>query len=269
MVTSVNGAALAALRAQENAAAGRATTDGSSAGSAAGASPNANPAVVYDGAPELPDLAAMRSVQDGLNSAVALSDVGLSAGRTISDLLGMMREKVASAQSASSDGEKQALDGDYQQLLKTIDQIASSASFQGVKVLDGASGDLQFKADPNGDGTVSLTQQDFTTGGAVIGLAGTSLLGSSDDLANVLSQVDAAGARVATQLSQMSAQADQIRGHLGVLSQAQSSLAGEGQADLDADSARLQALQVQQMLSDQGGGVAGNSPQALLSLFRS
>jgi flagellin len=103
----------------------------------------------------------------------------------------------------------------------------------------------------------------------VLSLAGSDLLGSSDDIASLLGQVDAASAGLTQHLSQMSARSEQIQGHLSVVGQLQSALSGGQTADLDADGARLQALQLQQALSGQGAGVANQAPQTLLSLFRS
>ena len=269
MVTSVNGNSLAALQARENALANR-------SGGAPGASSTTSdgggrdPAVVYAGSSGTPGLSGVLSVQDSLNRAASIADVGASAGQTIADLIKLLKEKATVAQSATGADQKAALNGDYQDLLQTIDQIAKSASFQGVKMLDGSSsGDLQFKADPNGDATINLTPQDFTPGGPLIGLAGTDLLGSTDDIAGVLGQVDAASNAIAGQLSQMNAQSDQIQGHLSVVSQLQTVLAGQAPVDLNADGARLQALQLQQALAGQGAGMANQAPQALLALFRS
>lgn len=269
MVTSVNGNSLAALTARDNALAGR-TSGLQNQGVPADGATGPDQAVVYAGSSEAPNLSAVLSVQDSLNRAAGVSDVGVSAGQTIADLLSLVREKVSAAQGAASPEDKSGLDADYQQLLQTIDQIASSASFQGVKMLDGSSsGDLQFKADVRGDTSIAFTPHDLTVGGPVLGLAGTDLLGTSDDIAGVLGQVDAASAAVGARVSQMTAQGDQIQGHLGVVGQLQSALSGQAPADLDADGARLQALQIQQALAGQGTGIVNQGPQALLSLFRS
>ncbi|THD82681.1 MAG: hypothetical protein E7812_00975 [Phenylobacterium sp.] len=269
MVTSVNGSSLAALLAQENAQANRTSTTATPAGADTNTDSSQDPAVIYSGSND-PSVNAILSVQDSLNKAASISDVGLSAGGTIADLLATMREKVVAAQTNSTPDQQSALNDDYQQLLQTVDQIAGSASFQGVTMLNGASSsDLQFNAGLSGNTTLSLTPQDFTTAGPVVGLAGTDLTGSSDDLASLLDQVDQASSSVATQLGQMGGQSDQIQAQLGVVSQLQSSLAGAGgTTDLSADTARLQALSVQQMLSGQSSGVANQAPQALLSLFR-
>lgn len=268
MVTSVNGNALAALQARDNALANR-TTGATIPSLADGAGSGRDPAVIYAGADGAPGLSAVLAAQESLNRAASLADVGANAGKAISDLLKLAREKAVAAQSAGSD-DKAGLNADFQQLLQTIDQIAGSAAFQGVKMLDGkSSGELQFKADASGEASISLTPQDFTSGGPLIGLAGADLLGSSADLANLLGRIDTASQAVDEQLGQLKGKGEQIQAHLGLLSQLQSALSSGGSVDLDADTARLQALQVQQALAAQGAGVANQAPQALLALFRS
>lgn len=271
MVTSVNASSLAALLAQENALANRAAqSQGQSQSPAAPASdaagaPAQDPAVIYAGLAAAPGLGGLLSVQASLNRAASISDVGLSAGQTIADLLSLARGKVAQAAAAPDD--RTALDADYQQLLATIDQMAGSAAFQGVTMLNGAgSGDLSFKTDPAGEAGAGLTPLDLTTAG--LGLAGSALTGSDADLAGLLGQVDAASASAAAQLARLGAQSQQVQTHLGAVGQLQSALAGAAPPDLDADGARLQALQAQQVLAGQRGGVVSQAPQALLSLFR-
>ena len=69
-------------------------------------------------------------------------------------------------------------------------------------------------------------------------------------------------------LAQMNGQAAQIQTHLGVVTQLSGALSDQTTPDLDADGARLQALQVQQALAGLSQGIANQAPQALLSLFR-
>jgi flagellin len=267
MVTSVNGGALAALLAQEQALARRApAADAQAPAPALG--DQTDPAVVYDGATG-PALSAILATSDSLNRAASISDVGVSAGKAIADLVDVLKEKAGEAQSAASPDDQQALDADYQTVLQTIDRIARSASFQGVTMLDGGSGqDLSFKADLSGETSLNLAAQDLTVGGPVLGLAGTDLLGGPGRLAAVLDQVNAASGALSDSLGQMTAQSDQIQGHLGVLGRLQSALADDGISGDAAETARLQALAVQQALAAQGGSVANQAPQALLSLFR-
>lgn len=273
MVTGVNSSLLAALQAREAAAlANRSPDNTRQAGDATKTSqPGADPAVVYAGAGGSSQLSAVLSVQDGLTRAASISDVGIGAGQTIAGLLDLLKQKIAAAQGAGDDKQKATLDADYQKLLQAIDQTARSANFGGTTMLDGsASSDLQFKADPNSDATLSLTPQDFTIGGPVLGLASGSLMGSDADLASLLSQVNAASASLGAQLSQMTAQSEQIHGHLGAVSQLSGALSNATAPDLDADGARLMALQVQQALQATGQtqAIANQGPGALLSMFR-
>lgn len=273
MVSSVNPSLQAALLAQEAALLNRSTDNTGAASDAAAptSSKAQDPAVVYAGTSGAPALSAVLSVQDGLTRAASISDVGINAGQTISSLLDLLKQKIVAAQGAASDADKGALDSDYQQLLQTIDQLAKSAAFGGTTMLDGSAGaGLTFSAAPNSDATLTLSPQDFTVGGPVIGLAQGDLLGSAGDLASLLDQVDSASGALNAQLAQMTAQSQQIQGHLGAVSQLSNALSSSTTPDLDADGARLMALQVQQALqaSGQAQSVANQGPQALLSLFR-
>jgi flagellin len=268
MVTSVNSSSLAALLAQQSAQANHNQAGGAAGSQAANTDSSQDPAVIYAGSNGAPSASAILSLLDGLNRAASISDVSLSAGQNISDLLSQVRATAAAAQATSDPDARAALDTQYQTLLQTIDKVAGSASFQGVNLLDGSSsGEVQFSAGLNGDSSLSLTPQNFTT--SAMGLAGTGLTGSDDDLASLLGQVDAAGGTLAAQLAAMNAQGEQVQGQLGVVGQLQSSLAGGGADNLSVESAKLQALSVQQMLSGESYGVANQAPSALLSLFRS
>ena len=278
MVTGVNPSLQAALLAQEAALLNRSadTTGGPGASGAAadagqGGAAAQDPAVIYTGSSGAPALSAVRSVQDGLTRAASISDVGVNAGQTIASLLDQLKQKIAAAGASNDDQQKASLDNDYQKLLQTIDQVAKSAAFGGATMLDGsAGGDLAFRTDPNSDATLSLSPQDFTVGGPVIGLAGGSLLGSNADLASLLTQADTASSALNAQLAQMTHQSQQIQGHLGAISQLSTALGASTAPNLDADGARLLALQVQQAMQDvsQGQPMANQGPQALLSLFR-
>ncbi len=266
MVTSVNASSLAALLAQENAQANRSQTQTTQAtGEAPDAVPGFDPAVIYAGAADAPSLSAILSAQDGLNTAASLSDMALSGGQAISDLLAQLKGTVGSAQGAAP-SDRAALDAQYQQILAAIDQTAGSASFQGANLLTGGPGDLQFQSGLDPADTTSLTPLDLTSAG--LGLSGTGVDGGSDDLAALLDQIDAAASSTQAQLATLGAQSNQIQTHLGVVGQLQTSLAGAGVQDLDAETAKLQALQVQQGLAASGSGIANAGPQALLALFR-
>ena len=264
MVTSVNPSLISGLGVQNRTP--TQTQGASQTGQPGGADQSlSNAAAVYTGGS--PSLSAVLSAQDSLNRAASLTDVGLAAGGSISDLLGLAAEKANAVAQTSDPGQQASLNSDFQTLLQTIDKIANSASFQGVTMLNGGSGpDLSVQAGVNGAST-SLTFPDLTTSG--LGLAGADLSGGPDAIASVLGQVDQASSTVTGALGQMQSQSDQIQSQLGLMGQLQDVLSSGGASQSDtAEAAQLQALQVQQGLMDQGGAIGNQAPQALLSLFR-
>jgi flagellin len=84
--------------------------------------------------------------------------------------------------------------------------------------------------------------------------------------------VDTSITQVNAALAQMGSQAKQIDAHNKFISKLSDTLeAGVGNlvdADLAVESARLQALQVQQQLGAQALSIANQSPQLILSLFQ-
>ena len=90
--------------------------------------------------------------------------------------------------------------------------------------------------------------------------------------ASVLSDLTASLANVNSALGDLGAQAKQIEAHNLFVSKLTDVLeTGVGNlvdADLAKESARLQALQVQQQLGAQALSIANQSPQVILSLFK-
>jgi flagellin len=220
------------------------------------------------------DFSSLGAVKMSLDRATSITDVALSAGQQISDILVQMREKVvgASEDSASATTRK-AFDDEFQTLLMAISQFADSAEFDGVSVLNGTmTADLNFLANADGDSYISLTPQDFTISGANIGLAGTSLTGSVTATKSVLASLDAAISNITASLAEMGAQSKQIEKHVTFVSKLQDVLEGGignlVDADIAKESARLEALQVQQQLGAQALQIANSQPQVILQLFQ-
>jgi flagellin len=202
--------------------------------------------------------------------------VALTAGQSISDILVQMKEKVAGASDPSSTAEtRKAFDDEFQSLLRSIQQFANSAEFDGANILNGSqSADLQFLANVDSGDYITLSPQDFTISGALINLDGAVLTGSTNSAAlAVLTDLDTAIANVTSSLAELGAQSKQIEKHNTFVSKLQDVLEGGignlVDADLAKESARLQALQVQQQLGAQALSIANTAPQIILSLFRS
>jgi flagellin len=217
------------------------------------------------------DLGALEAVKTSLDRATSLADVSLAAGESISDLIIQMRQKAVAASDPSQTAESRAAyNDDFQSLLRSVQQFADSASFDGVNLLDNSeTAPLEFLANVDAVDTISIDPHDFTTVG--LGLSTQDLLLPADAAA-ALTAIDTALASVNSSLANLGAQAKQIETHNIFVTKLMDSLeTGIGKlvdADLAKESARLQALQVQQQLGAQALSIANQAPQIILSLFR-
>ena len=220
------------------------------------------------------DIGGLASVRMGLDRAQSIGDIALTAGQSISELLVQMKEKVVAAQDASiTTTSRKALDADFKSLLSQITQVIRNASFDGADLLDNSlPGGLKFLADAGATSYVTLSNQDLSLGSTIITLASTSSITSTTLASGALSLLQASIGNVSLALAKMGAQVKQIENHNKFVGKLSDSLeAGIGNlvdADLAKESARLQALQVQQQLGAQALSIANQSPNIILSLFR-
>jgi flagellin len=218
------------------------------------------------------DLGALTSVKTSLDRATSLSDVTLAAGESISDLIIQMRQKAVAASDPSQTTESRAAyNDDFQSLVRSVQQFADSASFDGVNLLDNSeAAPLAFLANVDAVDTITIDPQNLTETG--LGLDVVDLL-TQTDATTALAAIDLALANVNSAMASLGAQAKQIETHNIFVTKLMDSLeTGIGKlvdADLAKESARLQALQVQQQLGAQALSIANQAPQIILSLFRS
>lgn len=218
------------------------------------------------------DMSALESVRTSLNRATSVADVALAAGQQISDILVEIRQKAtAAADPSQTDATRKAYDDEFQSLLKSLESFAKNASFDGENILDDSGGatPLAFLANADASETISMNRQDLT-------LAGLSLTGLDlTDEANAktaLAAVELALADANSKLAELGAQAKQIEKHTLFVGKLMDSLevgvSNLVDADMARESARLQALQVQQQLGAQALSIANQAPQIILSLFK-
>lgn len=220
------------------------------------------------------DTGALAAVKMSLDRATSIADTALAAGETISDLLNELKQKVVAAMDPSIDtASRNALNADYSSVLRQIAQIVDTAEFDGANILNGALTGISFIANADADAFITLSGRDLTLGGSTILMsAGSDVLTVSNATA-VLADLNTSIASVNAALGQIGAEAKQIEAHNVFVSKLTDVLeAGIGNlvdADLARESARLQALQVQQQLGVQALSIANSAPQVLLALFRS
>jgi flagellin len=276
MVLSVNSnsAALAVLQSLNNTNAQLdATQTQVSSGLKIGAAAD-NPAVYAVAQQQRADISTLSTVSDGLSRAQSISDVAVSAGQTISDLLNQIKAKVLSATDPTEDATSLAsLNTDYQSLLNQVQQTISSASFEGANLLDGSQGaGMKFLATADATGFVTLSTQNLSLGGSIISLPANSSINTVTAATVMLTQVDSSIANVNSAVANIGAQSNQITSHSSFVSKLSDTLtSGVGDlvdADEAAESARLTALQVQQQLGTQSLSIANNQPSLILTLLQ-
>ncbi|MDP3855312.1 flagellin [Phenylobacterium sp.] len=220
------------------------------------------------------DIGALSAVTMSLNRAQSIAEVSMSAGESVSDLLVQLKEKVVAAQDTSLDViSRGALDADFKSILRQINQVVSNSEFDGANILNGSiAGSIRFLANADANAYITLSTQNMTMGGAIITIAAASSISTVTLAAAALVSLTASMTNVNQALGNLGAQAKQIEAHNKFVGKLQDVLqAGVGNlvdADLAKESARLQALQVQQQLGAQALSIANQAPQIVLQLFK-
>jgi flagellin len=220
------------------------------------------------------DIGGLAAVKMGLDRAQSIGDTALTAGQSISELLVQMKEKVVAAQDSSlTTTSRNALDEDFKSLLRQITQVIRDSAFDGAKLLDNSlPGGIRFLADADGTAVITLSNQDLRLGQTIITLSAGNAIATLTQARVSLSRLNASIDNVSLALAKMGAQVKQLQNHNTFVGKLSDSVeAGVGNlvdADLAKESARLQALNVQQQLGAQALSIANQAPQIILSLFR-
>ncbi|MFC0687181.1 flagellin [Novosphingobium clariflavum] len=222
------------------------------------------------------DQGGLTAVTSSLNNAKSVVDVAVSGAEQISDLINDMKSKAYEAASATDSGTLEALQKDYDGLKSQIDSIISSSDFNGVNLLDSSGGSVSSlqTLDTGNLLTVSSVNIGGLSGGSATlsSLSGSSDLASATAAASTVDNLDALSDALNTQLSTLGAKSRQIDGQLEFTSNLsdviETGIGNLVDADLAKESAKLQALQVQQQLGVQALSIANQAPQTILSLFR-
>jgi flagellin len=220
------------------------------------------------------DIGALSAVKQSLDRATSIADVALSAGESVSDLLNQLKEKVVAAKDQSLKTQsRQLLDADFKALLRAIKSAVDNAAFDGGNILNGSlTNGIRFLANADASAFVTLSGKNLTLGGSIIELSLSDSLLTMTGATTALNKLDDSITQLNAALGELGAQAKQITAHNSFVSKLMDTLeSGVGNlvdADLAKESARLQALQVQQQLGAQALSIANSAPQIILSLFR-
>ncbi|WP_380874009.1 flagellin [Sphingomonas sp. DBB INV C78] len=224
------------------------------------------------------DLGGLKAVTSSLNNAKSVTDTAIAGAEQISDVLNQMKSKAYEAADAGLDADSRtAIDKDFTALKEQITTIIEASEFNNTNLLDGAfTGTTAVAAlqslnvDTGGTtDTLNVANQGFETS---VTAAITTGIASQTDAETMVGTLDGIITDVNTSLSDLGAASRKIDGQLQFTSKlsdvVESGIGNLVDADLAKESARLQALQVQQQLGVQALGIANQAPQTILSLFR-
>ncbi|MDX3883653.1 MAG: flagellin [Sphingomonas sp.] len=240
------------------------------------------------------DLGKLSAVTSSLNNAKSVTDTAIAGAEQISDLLNQMKSKALEASDAGLDDDSRvAITKDLLALKQQVSTIIDGSDFNGTNILKGdgsatAQGVSALQSIASGASALTVGNQGYTT------KATTALGDLTDDTdfagidtsdptnitaaafstatTGVIDKLDAFFGEVQDSLSTLGASSRKIEGQLSFNSKltdvVTSGIGNLVDADLAKESAKLQALQVQQQLGVQALSIANQAPQTILSLFR-
>jgi flagellin len=222
------------------------------------------------------DVESFKQISDSLNLGAATVGVARSASEQIVKTLQEIKTLVVTAQGENVDRVK--IGADITAKTDLITGFIAAAQFNGLNLIDGTSTDdvnVLSSLNRAADGSVTAgnivvsrvdLDTDILTDLGALSVAdntdAAAAMGTIEDLLQVA--IDAAAAFGSSQAS-IKSQADFVNTLTDSLKAGVGSLTD---SDIEAASAKLQALQVQQQLGVQALSIANQQPQALMSLFR-
>jgi flagellin len=216
------------------------------------------------------NIKAYSAVQSSLANGEGLGQVTNAALKGISDQIAEVRAKLALLGNDALTAEQRTIyQNDVNELLGTMTRYAQQAEYNGQNLIKTGGTDLSTVGDTSGT-ILTLTAVDIeaaitTAQGAL------AMTGSADYAADVTAidtlenAVNDASATIAAQTKAMSLQKSFVD---DLVDATKKGLGALVDADVAAESATLQSLQVRQQLAIQSLSIANQSPNTLLSLFR-
>ncbi|HZF35371.1 MAG TPA: flagellin [Candidatus Angelobacter sp.] len=215
------------------------------------------------------DVSGFKAISDNLALSTSTIGVASKGAETITSLLNQIKDKVVQANGTGVDTAK--IQSDVDQLVQQIDSVANAAEFNGLNFIkatpdsanllasmDRSSGSLAVK-------TIAVTGADLTSTGLSIGSLDVTSATALTDVETAIGTASAAAAQFGSVQNRLSIQSDFVKSLTDALTTGIGSLVD---ANMEEESARLSALQVQQQLGVQSLSIANSTPQSILTLFR-
>jgi flagellin len=215
------------------------------------------------------NLKAFDAVQQSLSSATGILSVAIAGATSVSNLLAQINTTAISASNPSNTASQQSiLSANFTAQLQQLNTFIANSVYNGLNLLSAGSSSVTITS------TISGGQLTITNASGLSGVSA-ALSGGVTTTAAALSLLTAVTAQqlvVGTALGTLGSSQTSVN-FLTTFTQTLSNAVTQGlgslvDANLAAESAKLQALQVQQQLGVQALGIANARPQVLLSLFR-
>jgi flagellin len=219
-------------------------------------------------------VAGLGAVTQSLNTASSVADVALAAGQAVADLLTQMKAKaVAAKDPGATAATRTALNNDYIQLRDQITTIVTNATFNGTNAVKNGGSAIVAITNDTGSSTIKINAQDLSlTGTNLAGVTAASTITTSALASGVVGNITTAIDNVNKALSVLGSGSSRLqmqKTFVGKLSDALTTGIGNlVDANMAAESAKLQSLQVKQQLGLQALSIANQAPSAVMSLFR-
>lgn len=219
------------------------------------------------------DVEGYQAVSQSIDLGMSTVDVSLAAGEAVSDLLVELKEKALAASDSSLDSaSRSALNEDFKALRDQIGTIVSNADFNGTNLINGTVSSISALANSDGSNSIRISDENLSLGGAVVTLAASASFASAGDASTIVTTIETSLDNLNQSLARLgtgSKALDVHKGFVGKLSDAlEKGIGNLVDADLAAESAKLQSLQVKQQLGVQALSIANSAPSTALSFFR-
>ena len=220
------------------------------------------------------DVAGYSAVTDSLNRGMSSVDTAMSAGQSISDLLIEMKQKALSASDQSLDtASREALNEDFTALRDQITAIVNNATFNGSNLVNGSTTQITALASSDGTHKITVSAENMSLSGTIVTITSTGSISTQAKASTMISTVEASLTNVDSALARLSSgdkkfsiQATFVQNLSDTLTTGIGNLVD---ADMATESAQLTALQTKQQLGVQALSIANQSPEIILSLFKS
>jgi flagellin len=215
------------------------------------------------------NIAGMSAVKTNLGLGVSIATVAVDAAKAISDLLIEMKAKaVQASQTGLSADSYTALNQEFTSLRNQLTTIVETAEFNGANLITSVATDLNILSTVEGS-TITLAAQKLDPTTLILHTAALTNAASAS-AARIL--INTAVTNVSNALAALGSSAKRVEIQTDFTSKLQDILkTGLGNmvdADLAAESANLQSLQIKQQLGVQALAIANSGPQSILALFR-